>query len=318
MKAQESKAKIAVSSCLLGNSVRFNGGHCKDKFITTQLNQFFDMISFCPEVEMGMSVPRPTLRLVETEQGERLICPQTGDDYTEQIIAYSAEKVKSLETHNLSGIVLKSASPSCGLFRVKKYTPLGHPNFRSNGFFARALKAHFPHLPIEEEGRLNDAGLRENFIYRVYSYQDWQVVKATNKIHELFQFHARHKYRLMAHNQNAVRKLGQHLASHTERSLADTTAYYEEVFFAEIATPPSRKNHANSLAHVMGYFSKKMTADERQALVKLIDDYRNDLLPLIVPMTRLRYYMDRFKDPYIEEQVYLYPHPAELKLLNVI
>lgn len=318
MKTSDSKAKIAVSSCLLGNSVRFNGGHCKDKFICNQLSDFFDMMSFCPEVEMGMPVPRPTLRLVETAQGERLICPQTGDDYTEQIIAYSKEKVKALAEHNLSGIILKSASPSCGLFRVKKYTPAGNPNYRSNGFFARTLKDYFPTLPIEEEGRLNDAGLRENFIYRVYTFQDWQEVKASHKIHELFQFHARHKYRLMAHNQNTVRLLGHYLANHTERSIEDTIEHYEKTFFKEISTPPSRKNHANSLAHVMGYFSKKISSEERQSLAKLIDDYRNNLIPLIVPMTRIRYYLDRFKDPYIDQQIYLYPHPAELKLLNVI
>ena len=318
MKNYQNKAKIGVSSCLLGNAVRFNRGHCQDKFLTQELNHYFDYLAFCPEVEMGLPTPRPTLRIVLTEKGERLICPKTGEDHTETIQKFSAEKVKELATHQLSGIVLKSASPSCGVFRVKMYTEEGMPTHRSNGFFARAVKAAFPNMPIEEEGRLKDNAIRENFIYRVSAYKDWQESIKDHKIHSLFQFHKRHKYRLMAHDQNVLRNLGRLLASHSEKDITQLISAYEKDFFAALSIAPSKGNHANALSHVMGYFSKKMNAKERESLVELIDNYRQDLIPIIVPMTRLRHYLEKFEDPYIQEQIYLYPHPAKLKLLNAV
>ena len=315
------KLRIGVSACLIGQKVRFNGGHKQGDFVAVRLGEYASWVPVCPELEIGLGVPRPTLRLEGTESDQRLIMPSTGEDYTDQMNAFSKAKLEFLATLDLDGYVLKAKSPSCGMERVKLYpdNKKGHaPSSLGVGTFAAALLARFPLMPIEEEGRLNDSRLRENFISRLFAYQRWKKLCASNVTRrKLTQFHARHKYQLMAHNQSATRALGKLLASPDDfNSDQELAASYFESFSHIMQRPPTIRNHVNALQHMSGYFTRKLDADDRQEMVETIESYRLGLLPFIVPITLIRHYVRKFDLTYLQDQVYLYPHPNELKLLN--
>jgi uncharacterized protein YbgA (DUF1722 family) len=258
------------------------------------------------------------LRLERQRDDIRLIMPKTGADYTEPMRTFAAQRLAALARERLCGYILKKDSPSCGMERVRLHPDNGIPRKSGQGLFAAALMRCFPHLPIEEEGRLNDPRLRENFVTRVFAYQRWQqMTESTITRVALLQFHAQHKFVLMAHSQVGTQRLGRLLA-HPEQFADDQAlaAAYLDGFTEVIRRTPTCRSHTNVLQHLAGYVSDYLDSDERGELTEMIDQYRLGLLPLIVPVTLLRHYVRKFQIPYLLDQVYLTPHPHELMLLN--
>ena len=310
--------RIGISSCLLGEHVRFDGNHKRDAFLVEVFGRYVTWVPVCPEVDMGLGVPRETMRLEQHGHEIRLVTPKTGADHTDRLRTFAAQRLTSLSQERLCGYILKKDSPSCGMERVRLYPSNGVPNRSGQGLFAAALMQRFPHLPVEEEGRLQDPRLRENFVTRVFAYQRWgQMAEQQITRAGLQQFHARHKFLLVAHSQDGTRRVG-HLLAHPEQ-FPDEQAWaaaYLEGFTEVMRRTPTRRGHTNVLQHLAGYISAHLDGDEREELTEMIDQYRRGLLPLIVPVTLIRHYVRKFQVPYLLDQVYLSPHPHELMLLN--
>jgi len=312
------KIPIGISGCLLGERVRFDGGHKQDPYLTDTLGPFFEYVPVCPEVGCGLPVPRESMRLVGTPEANRLIGNKTGTDYTDRMQAYCDATAEALKTRNLHGFIFKAKSPSSGLFRVKLYTPDGMPlTQHTSGLFARTFTRAFPLLPCEEEGRLHDPALRENFIERVFALKRFRdEVRAAPSVRALQDFHAAAKYLLMAHAPEALKGLGQLAATAAPDNLAATLDGYERGFLACLATPATIGRHVNVLQHMQGYFSGQLTPMEREELADVLAEYAREHVPLIVPITLFRHYIRKYQTGYLMRQHYLYPHPSELKLRN--
>lgn len=311
------KPKLGISACLLGHRVRYDGGHKREHFLTDLFGKFVEWIPICPEVEVGMGLPRETIRLVGTPTYPRMIAEKSGKDWTQAMNRFAAQQVCEIADQNLSGYVFKKNSPSCGMERVRVYNSQGMPERQGRGLFAAALIDQCPLLPVEEEGRLNDLKLRENFIERVFAHHRWLQATSTRKSPgALVRFHTSHKYLLLAHSQRHYRQLGRLVATAKQGSLAAVYDDYARVFMAALAVHATEKSHANVLDHMMGYFSKQLTAPERQELVQLIGDFRRHLIPLIVPITLMRHYSKKYQVEYLQGQLYLEPSPKELMLRN--
>lgn len=311
--------KIGVSACLLGHQVRYDGGHKRDAFISGPLSEHLEFVPICPEAAIGLGVPRPTIRLMGDPQRPRLV--GTADpsmDVTERMEAYARQQVKSLG--DLCGYILKKDSPSCGMERVKVFkTDGGSAERKGSGVFARILKHALPLLPVEEEGRLNDAVLRENFINRVYVMQRWHTLQQQGlTAARLLEFHSAHKYLVMAHSQAAYQRLGRLLSNLSKCDLTPIAHSYIEELMPALARRVTRDRHVNVLQHIMGYLKKRIDSSDKAELSASIESYRRGETPLVVPITLLRHYFRRHHDPYMEQQVYLRPHPEKLGLRNVI
>jgi uncharacterized protein YbgA (DUF1722 family)/uncharacterized protein YbbK (DUF523 family) len=313
----DTKPKLGISACLLGQKVRFDGGHKREQFLTDLFGRFVEWIPICPEVEVGMGVPRESVRLVGTPSNPKMIAEKSGRDWTAAMSQFAAKRLRDMAEISLSGYILKKNSPSCGMERVRVYSSKGMPERQGRGLFAAALMKQWPLLPIEEEGRLNDLKLRENFIERVFAYHRWQQASAQRKsLGALVRFHTRHKYLLLAHSQSHYRELGKLVATAKKRSLGALYDDYGMVFMEALAVHATEKTHANVLDHMMGYFSKQLTASERQELLQLISDFRHQLIPLIAPITLVRHYTKKYQVEYLQGQLYLEPNPKELMLRN--
>jgi uncharacterized protein YbgA (DUF1722 family)/uncharacterized protein YbbK (DUF523 family) len=311
--------RIGVSSCLLGQPVRFDAGHKRDPFLTDILSRYFAFVPVCPEVAIGLGIPRPPIRLEgDPEAPEAVGVRDKGIRVTAALAQYGRRMGEELA--DLSGYVLKSKSPSCGMERVKVYPSAGQPAVnRGVGVYVRAFRQVQPLLPMEEEGRLNDPVLRENFIQRVFSYRRWQDLAASGlSPQKLVGFHARHKLVLMAHSPVQYRALGRLVADAGARPLGALTGEYLEGFMTALKLIATRKKHANVLMHLLGYLKRAIDAEDKAELLELIDRYRNRQLPLIVPVTLLRHHFRRHPHPYVVDQVYLEPYPEELVLRNSI
>lgn len=310
--------RVGISACLLGKAVRFDGGHKRDPFLTDTLGRFVEWVPVCPEVELGLGVPRPTLRLQNQAGGIRLVVPTTGEDLTERMQRWSHRRAADLAKEQLSGFVVKKDSPSCGLYRVKVYSAQGGMPARSGtGLFTAMLRRHFPYLPIEEEGRLHDPRLRENFIERVFAYQRLQQLFAGRwRMADLVRFHTAHKLQLLAHHPKFYRELGQLVAQASRKSRAQLRRQYCDQFMAALETVATPRRHANVLQHMLGYLRAGLDPETRQEIVRLIEDYREGLVPLVVPLTLLHHYVRKLGANYLLGQTYLAPHPRELLLRN--
>jgi uncharacterized protein YbgA (DUF1722 family)/uncharacterized protein YbbK (DUF523 family) len=309
--------RIGVSSCLLGNQVRYDGGHKRDGFLVETFGPYVDWIPVCPEFEMGLGVPRPTLRLQRADEGVRLVMPDTGGDYSEAMRRFARRRVAQLATADLCGYVLKKDSPSCGMERVKVYAANRMPSRDGRGLFAEALIACFPHLPVEEEGRLNDPALRENFVERVFAYHRLRrLFRERWTLGDLVAFHTRHKLQLMAHSPKSYSEMGRLVARAKGTPRAPLRARYEAEFMGALSTLATRRRHTNVLHHVLGYFTRRLDGDSRREQLSVIEDYRAGLVPLVVPLTLIRHYVRLFGVTYLEGQTYLEPHPKELMLRN--
>lgn len=312
--------RLGVSACLLGARVRFDGGHKQNRFLLDELGRYFQFEPFCPEVAIGMGTPRPTIRLVGDADNPRVVGSKNADlDVTDALREYSERTAGRLQ--GLCGFVFKKDSPTCGMERVKVYNGKGMPQADGVGIFARAVQQANPLLPVEEEGRLQDATLRENFVSRVFVYARWQALQRQGLSKKgLIDFHARHKLLIMAHSPAAYKELGRMLAQldKAEPELRDLAGRYIERVMTVLKSRASRKRHANVLQHVLGYLRKHVDAANRADLVEVIDDYRQGLVPLVVPVTLLQHHFRRHPHPYIAQQVYMNPHPRALMLRNVV
>ena len=312
------KIPIGISACLMGQEVRYNGGHKQSRLCLDHLVQVFEFVPYCPEVAIGMGVPREPIRLVGPPDNPRAIGTVTKElDVTQKLDQYGVEVGRA--SIDLCGYILMRDSPSCGLFSTKVYSEKGNYPGKHAGIFVRALRRTNPLLPLEEEGRLNDAVLRENFIARVFAYADWkETVAAEPSAEKVIKFHSRYKYVLMAHSQKAYRELGRMVA---EAGLiqADKLAHdYLEKFMVTIAKPATRKGHANTLYHLVGYLKDNVPGHIRQELTKSIEDYRNGIVNLAVPVTLISHYLKLHGSEYIQSQAYLNPYSRDLGLRNAI
>lgn len=313
------KIKVGISSCLLGQEVRFDGGHKHSRLCTETLAPYFDFVSECPEVGIGLSVPRKAIRLIGNSDAPRAVASHDSSlDYTEELIAFGEQKAKQHD--QICGYIFMKNSPSCGLFRVKVYADNGYPDKQGGrGLYARAFTDAHPFLPVEESGRLADPPLRENFIARVFAYHNWQQIVADGLTYQaILDFHVRYKYCLMAHSPTDYITLG-HLLANAGKSEPNQLG---ERYFAALMTTLSliatRKTHTNVLMHLQGYLKKVLSASEKQELAKIIDQYRIKQVPLIVPITLLKHHFANHPDPYISKQAYLQPYPEDLSLRNAI
>jgi uncharacterized protein YbgA (DUF1722 family)/uncharacterized protein YbbK (DUF523 family) len=309
--------RVGVSSCLLGSEVRWDGGHKRERFLTDVLAPFVEWVPVCPELELGMGVPREPVHLSRATGEIRMVGTRSGTDWTDAMTALAKRRARELESEGLCGYVLKKDSPSCGMERVKVRADAGPGRRDGRGLFAEALQARMPALPVEEEGRLNDAQLRENWIERVFAYRRLRsLFEARWTLGELVAFHAAHKLQLLAHSTEAYRKLGRVVANAKQTPRAELREHYVGAFMAALAIRATRGRHVNVLEHCIGYLRDRVDAGVRASLAALIADYRAGLVPLIVPVTMLRHYVAQLGIEYLAQQVYLDPHPKELMLRN--
>ena len=310
------KIRLGISACLLGEAVRYDGNHKHDPFLTGTLGRYAEFIPVCPEAESGMGIPREAMRLEGAPEAPRLITLISRIDKTRQLTDWNRRKLRELDGEALHGYIFKAKSPSCGMERVKVYGEKGMPAHKGAGLFARALMERYPLLPVEEEGRLQDLKLRENFIERLFVHQRWMELTAQRfSPGRLMAFHRRHKLLIMAHSPRRYRALGR-LAAEDERPPKERLAAYAEGLQQALRLLATPKKNANVLQHIQGYFKKRLSADEKAELGELIDAYRHEQVPLIVPVTLLNHYVRKYDEGYLKEQWYLRPHPLELKLRN--
>jgi uncharacterized protein YbgA (DUF1722 family)/uncharacterized protein YbbK (DUF523 family) len=309
--------RIGVSACLLGQEVRFDGGHKRNEFLADTLGAFVEFVPVCPELEIGLGVPRETLRLERGAGGVQLIAGKSGKDHTASMTAYAAQRTAALRHDDLCGYVLKKDSPSCGMERVRVYGKPGMPARDGVGLFAAALMKRFPILPVEEEGRLSDPDLRENFVERVFAYRRLRSFFSSRwTVGGLVRFHTAHKLLVMAHSTEAYRTLGRIVAGAKRAPRDSLRAEYESMLMRALQRIASPARHANVMHHMLGYLHTDLDAQERSELLHLIDDFRSGLVPLVVPITMFRHYVAKFGVEYLQGQVYLEPHPKELMLRN--
>jgi uncharacterized protein YbgA (DUF1722 family)/uncharacterized protein YbbK (DUF523 family) len=309
--------RLGISSCLLGNEVRFDGGHKRDRFLTDGLGEFVEWIPVCPEVEAGMGTPRPALRLVREGDQIRMREIASGHDHTARMERHAKQRARALGGLDLCGYVLKKDSPSCGMTRVKVYGEKGMPRREGAGLFASAMARACPHMPMEEEGRLNDPHLRENFIERVFAYRRLRrLFRGRWGDGDLLAFHTAHKLQLMAHSPVAYRGLGRLVAERSRIGRPALRERYESEFMAALSRRATRGRNANVLQHAAGHLKKQLDSASRSELAELIHDYRKGLVPLIVPITLIRHHVRVHEIDYLKGQLFLEPHPRELMLRN--
>ncbi|NMC44474.1 MAG: DUF523 and DUF1722 domain-containing protein [candidate division Zixibacteria bacterium] len=308
---------IGISACLLGQQVRFDGGHKHDRYITDILGQYFRFVPVCPEVEIGMGVPREAVRLTGTPESPQMLGSRTGTDWTDQMTAFADKRVRQADLQGLSGYILKKDSPSCGMERVKLHRPSGMPEKTAVGLYARALLAGHPLLPVEEEGRLNDPRLRENFIERVFAYHRLQTLMAGPfRRGAVVAFHAANKYLILAHSPRHYTLLGRLVADIKSHRPAQFRDAYSALFMEAMAIKATPSKHHNVLLHILGYVKDHLDAADKKYILNVCEDYRRGLTPLIVPLTLIKLFLGKHDIPYIAGQTYLNPHPKELLLRN--
>ncbi len=311
------KIRIGVSKCLLGERVRYDGQHKHDHFITDTLGPYFEYVGVCPEVECGFGVPRETLRLIGDPASPRLVTTRTGVDHTERMLAWTAQRVVELEQDDLCGYIFKSRSPSSGMENVKVYNDKGGVAGKAPGLFGKAFQDHFPTLPCEDEGRLHDPDLRENFIERVFTlWRFRQAVRATPTLATLMTFQARNKLLIQSHHETLMRELGRELAGLKAREVRAYIPRYEAKLMRALKTLATVRKHTNILQHMLGYLRGCVDEADRKELAAVIEDYHLERIPLIVPVTLLKHYIVKHGIAYLQDQYYLSPHPLELKLRN--
>jgi uncharacterized protein YbgA (DUF1722 family)/uncharacterized protein YbbK (DUF523 family) len=309
--------RIGVSTCLLGENVRYDGGHARDRFVSEELARWCELVPTCPEMAIGMGSPRPAVRLIQGEGGVRLVDPKSGTDYTAPMQAFAEERCAELLKLGLDGYILKKNSPSCGLERIR-VSKNGMPLRRdASGLYAAELSARAPGLPVEEDGRLNDPGLRENFLERVFTRNRWRglLARGRRRAH-LVAFHTAHKFLIRAHDESGYQALGKLVGSAGRRADGELFTAYEQGLQLALSRKATKRKHANVLYHALGYLKKALEPGDKSALIAAIEDYRRGLLPLVVPLSLIAYEARRHGVDYLACQLYFDPHPRELMLRN--
>jgi uncharacterized protein YbgA (DUF1722 family)/uncharacterized protein YbbK (DUF523 family) len=311
------KIKLGISACLLGENVRYDGGHKLDRFLTDTLGQYVEYVPVCPEVECGLGVPRESMHLEGNPDSPRLVTIRTKQDMTDRMVQWARNRVSELEMEDLCGFIFKSDSPSSGMERVKVYNEKGMPVKKGVGMFARIFMEHFPLLPVEDEGRLHDPKLRDNFIERIFALKRWrEVLERKESRGSIVDFHTRHKLLILSHSPKYYRTMGKLVAKAKDLPLKELYQKYQTLLMESLYLKTSPKKNANVLQHMTGYFKEQLSSDEKQELLEVIDFYRKGYIPLIVPVTLINHYVRKYNQTYLMQQVYLNPHPLELQLRN--
>jgi uncharacterized protein YbgA (DUF1722 family)/uncharacterized protein YbbK (DUF523 family) len=309
--------KLGISTCLLGENVRYDGGHKLDRFLTDTLGQYVEYVPVCPEVECGLPIPRESMHLEGDPESPRLVTSRTKQDMTERMVNWANKRVVELEKEGLCGFIFKSDSPSSGMERVRVYNEKGMPVKKGVGMFARIFMEHFPLLPVEDEGRLHDPNLRENFVERIFTLKRWREVLTKKESRgTLVDFHTQHKLLVLSHSSKHYQIMGKLVAQAKEIPLKNLFQQYQTILMEALQLKTTPKKNANVLMHMMGYFKDQLSSDEKQELLEVIDHYRQEYVPLIVPTTLIKHYVRKYDQPYLKQQVYLNPHPLELQLRN--
>ncbi|MFH1279032.1 MAG: DUF523 and DUF1722 domain-containing protein [Candidatus Eisenbacteria bacterium] len=313
------RLRIGISSCLLGQQVRFDGGHKRDRFLTDILGGYAEWVPVCPEVDIGLGTPRESIRIVRAGGKDRLVGGKSGADHTEKMTAYSKVQAGELAGRGLHGYVLKKDSPSCGMERVRVYDENGVPAKEGAGFFARALMERLPLLPVEEEGRLRDPRLRENFITRVFAYARWLRFRAAGpRPKDLVAFHTAHKMLVLAHSPQDYAALGRLVAKAGTLDIDDLLGRYEMTFMAGLRRVASPGRHVNVLQHFAGFLKEELDGPAKGELHQVFADYKNGYVPLVTPLTLLHHHLKRLGHEWVDAQIYLEPYPRELALRSSI
>lgn len=309
------KVKLGISTCLLGRKVRYDGNHSHDRYLTQTLSLFVDYVPVCPEVECGMPTPREAVRLTGDPDRPRLLTQKTGKDMTKMMADWIPGKLAQLEKEDLCGFIFRSKSPSSGLYRIRVYGDDGKVRKIGRGLFARAFTDRFPRIPVEEAGRLNDPKLREHFIEKIFSFRRWRRLLAQDRsLGGLVDFHTRNKLLILSHSQEDYRKLGRLVAQGKELGADRLFEEYEALLLRALDLKTTPAKNINVLLHIMGFFKKMLSPDEKQEMLEVIEQYRSGLVPLVVPLTLVSHYVRKYDQPWLEKQTYLHPHPFELKL----
>jgi len=311
------KIKLGVSACLLGEPVRYDGAHKLDPFLVETLGRYVEYVPVCPEVECGLGVPRESMRLEGDLAHPRLVTTRTHRDLTDRMERWAAKRALELEREDLCGFIFKAKSPSCGFFAVPVFSPTGALAAKGRGLWARAFTEYFPLVPVEEEGRLRDPELRENFIERIFALKRWRdVLKKGRTRRNLVEFHTDHKLLILAHSPRHYAQMGKLVARAAERPIGEVFSEYLNLLMEALELKATARKHVNVLQHAMGYFKRQLAEDEKRELLEIIGQYARSLVPLVVPVTLLNHYARKFNEPYLTRQFYLNPHPVELGLRN--
>ena len=309
--------RILISSCLLGEKVRYDGGHKREGYLVETLGRFVEWVPVCPEVDCGLPIPREAMRLVGNPSAPRLVTSKGGIDHTERMLTWSRKKLEELAPLGLCGYICKKDSPSSGMERVKVYGDAGVPAKVGAGVFTRAFMERFPLIPVEEEGRLFDPVLREMFIGKVFTLRRFRDLLAAGKTRGgLVAFHTDHKLLLLAHSRKGYAEMGRLVARAKELPLSALYDRYRHLLMEALSARPTEKKCADVLLHMAGHFKKVLAADEKQELLEVISRYRRKLIPLVVPVTLIAHHVRKHRVSYLERQVFLHPHPVELMLRN--
>ncbi len=311
----ESSIKVGISSCVMGQRVRFDSGHKISNFVTKELDGYFSFVPVCPEVGVGMTVPRPTIRLVSNEERIALVETKNPEnDHTDKMLTYSENKVNELQREQLCGYIVCAKSPTCGMERVKVYSK-NNAAKEGIGLYTKTLMENMPWLPVEEDGRLNDPVLKENFITRVYCLNDfYESMGGEPTRGKIIEFHSRYKLTLMAHHPESYKSLGRLVADIASYDMDTFHSLYRLGLMKALQNRASRKNNTNVLMHLQGYFKRSLNTEEKAELASVISDYRTGLLPLLAPLTLIKHYLNAYPDEYLQKQKYIDPHPQEMRL----
>ncbi|MGR0280053.1 YbgA family protein [Marinomonas dokdonensis] len=313
------KIPVGISACLVGDPVRFNGGHSRSSFCDTQLSAYFDYQKFCPEMAAGFGSPRPTLRLEGNPEQPRMVFSKNSQTDVSKVFMRASEPYIETLSH-LDGYIVMKKSPSCGMERIKVYQENGHPHMqRSAGLFTKALQERYPLLPIEEDGRLNDPKLRENFILRVFTHHDFRHSVGENAtMKDLIAFHSRYKYLVMAHSYPMYKALGKMLSGQDPRPIRELRHGYFEALMKALSKPAKRTSHCNALMHIIGYLKDSVDVSIRKEIIAVVEQYRRGEVNLATPMTLLHHYLKCYGSEYIKKQQYFMPYPAPLGIRNTV
>jgi uncharacterized protein YbgA (DUF1722 family)/uncharacterized protein YbbK (DUF523 family) len=305
------KPIIIVSKCLTFAACRYNGLMINSETVEV-LKKHVDFIPVCPEVEIGLGIPRQPIRITKEKDTVRLVQPSAGLDVTKIMHDFSRKYLDGIKESD--GFLLKSRSPSCGVKDVKFYAgpeqnvPLG----KAQGFFGKAVLERFPEAAIEDEARLENFSIREHFFTKLFTLADLRRVAASGQMKELVSFHSRNKYLLMAYSQAKLKVLGNIVANQENKDFPGIVSEYKAEFSSALSHAPKHTSHINALMHTLGYFSEKISSGEKQYFLDSLQDYRNGKLPLSVPQSLIRSWIVRFNEAYLKDQTFFRPYPQEL------
>jgi len=311
------KIKLGISACLLGENVRYDGGHKLDRFLTDTLGRYVEYVPVCPEVECGLPIPRESMHLEGDPDSPRLVTIRTKQDMTDRMVRWAWKRVEELDKEDLCGFIFKSDSPSSGMERIRVYNEKGMPVKKGVGIFAKIFMDHFPLLPVEDEGRLHDPKLRDHFIERIFALKRWrEILSKKDSRGNVVDFHTRHKLLILSHSPKHYQMMGKLVAQAKDLSLKQLYQEYQTLLIESLYLKTSPKKNSNVLQHMLGYFKEQLCSDEKKELLEVIDHYREGYIPLVVPITLISHYVRKYDQPYLKKQIYLNPHPLELQLRN--